>query len=117
MTREAELRARLRGRRLRGKSAQRASRYTHYRPSRLRRLLTLFLRAAFKVTMRLEIVGLEHFPRSGACIVMINHIAFLDPVIVCGAFPRPREKSSAWPRPLGNQRRKRMTDSRTRRSA
>jgi len=77
-----------RGRRLRGRQAGRVSRYANYRPRLPRRLFTLLLRAAFKVTMRLEIAGLENFPPSGGCIVMINHIAFLDPVIVSGRFPR-----------------------------
>ncbi len=78
-----------RGRRLRGKPAGRASKFANYRPRLLRRFYTLFLRLAFKVTMRLEIAGLENVPPSGGCIVMINHIAFLDPVIVSGKFPRP----------------------------
>lgn len=89
MTREASLKRGLRRRRLRGKRVARSSKYANYRPRLPRLLFTLFLRAAFKVTMRLEIIGLEHFPSSGACIVMINHIAFLDPVIVSGKFPRP----------------------------
>jgi 1-acyl-sn-glycerol-3-phosphate acyltransferase len=66
-----------------------ASRYVNYRPRLLRRILALALRTAFRLTMRLEIVDLPRFPMRGACIVMINHIAFLDPVIISGKFPRP----------------------------
>ncbi|HEY4689198.1 MAG TPA: lysophospholipid acyltransferase family protein [Anaerolineae bacterium] len=88
MTQHARARSRLRGRRLRAKSASRRSKYTNYRPSRLRRVCTLLLRIAFKVTMRLKLVDVQNLPRQGACIVMINHIAFLDPVIVSGRFPR-----------------------------
>ena len=75
--------------RLRARRAGRASKYQNYRPSVLRRLCTLFLRAAFKVTMRLQVEGLENFPSTGPCIVMYNHIAFVDPVIITGRFPRP----------------------------
>jgi len=89
MTQRAGTRARLRGRRLRRKPADRSGRYVLYRPSLLRLLLTLVLRIAFKLTMRLRLAGMENFPRQGPCIVMINHIAFLDPVIVSGRFPRP----------------------------
>lgn len=89
MTREAGFKPGLRGKRLRRQRAARSSQFVNYKPSLLRRFFTLFLRAAFKVTMRLEIVNLENFPRSGGCIVMINHIAFLDPVIISGRFPRP----------------------------
>ena len=74
--------------RFRSRRAGRASKYQNYKPSLLRRFYTLFLRVAFKVTMRLEIEGLEHFPASGASIAMYNHIAFVDPVIVSGRFPR-----------------------------
>lgn len=80
---------RLRSRRLRGRRAGRASRYLNYRPSLLRQIATLLLRIAMKLTMQLEIVDADSLPSNGACIVMINHIAFLDPVIVSGSFPRP----------------------------
>jgi 1-acyl-sn-glycerol-3-phosphate acyltransferase len=85
----AGARSRLRGGRLRRLKASKAGRYTNYRPRLPRRIFTALLRLAFKVTMRLEIAGLEHLPARGGCIVMINHIAFLDPVIVSGIFPRP----------------------------
>jgi 1-acyl-sn-glycerol-3-phosphate acyltransferase len=32
--------------------------------------------------------GLENFPMRGSAILMINHIAFLDPVVVMGSVPR-----------------------------
>jgi len=32
--------------------------------------------------------GLENFPVEGPAIVMINHIALIDPVVVLGAMPR-----------------------------
>lgn len=73
----------------RGKRLGKRSKFYHYRPSFARRFFTLFLRAAFKVTMRLEISGLENLPKQGGYIVMINHISFLDPVIISGKFPHP----------------------------
>ena len=78
-----------RRRRLLGRRAGRASKYQNYKPGLLRRFYTLFLRVAFKVTMRLTVENLERFPASGACIAMYNHIAFVDPVIISGRFPRP----------------------------
>lgn len=85
MRREADLKLM----RARNRRAARVSKYTHYKPRPLRRFLAFLLRIAFRLTMRLEIVDLHHFPAGGACIVMINHIAFLDPVIISGRFPRP----------------------------
>ena len=85
MTQEAGTNA---ARRLK-RRAKGSSRYANYRPRLLRRLFTFLLRVAFRLTMRLEIIDLHHLPATGACIVMINHIAFLDPVLVSGAFPRP----------------------------
>ncbi|HLF27399.1 MAG TPA: lysophospholipid acyltransferase family protein [Anaerolineae bacterium] len=89
MNGEAGVRSGLRGKRLRRRGISRAGKYTNYRPSLLRRFFTVWLRIAFKLTMRLKIVDLHNLPARGGCIVMINHIAFLDPVIVSGAFPRP----------------------------
>ncbi len=89
MTQDAGVKPGARGKRLRRSRAASASKFVNYKPSWLRRLFTLFLRAAFKATMRLDMIGIENFPPGGSCIVMINHIAFLDPVIVSGGFPRP----------------------------
>jgi 1-acyl-sn-glycerol-3-phosphate acyltransferase len=35
-----------------------------------------------------RITGLEHFPATGHAILMINHIAFIDPIVVLGNLPR-----------------------------
>jgi 1-acyl-sn-glycerol-3-phosphate acyltransferase len=84
MTRQAGVKPRLRGR-----TPAPSSKYANYRPRWLRRFLAFVLRVAFRLTMRLKVVDLHHFPMRGGCIVMINHIAFLDPVLISGAFPRP----------------------------
>jgi 1-acyl-sn-glycerol-3-phosphate acyltransferase len=84
MRRAADIRAKAR-------DARRAkpSHFANYRPRLLRRFFAFLLRVAFRLTMRLEVVDLRHFPMRGGCIVMINHIAFLDPIIISGCFPRP----------------------------
>jgi 1-acyl-sn-glycerol-3-phosphate acyltransferase len=42
-----------------------------------------------KLLLRVEVTGLHHVPLTGPLLIIINHIAFLDPVLVCGAWPRP----------------------------
>ena len=47
--------------------------------------------------------GLEHLPNEGPAIVMINHIALIDPVVVLGAMPRnvvPLAKIEVYQYPL-----------------
>ncbi len=46
------------------------------------------LRWLLKLLLRLEVTGLENIPLTGPTIIIINHIAFLDPVMVCGVSPR-----------------------------
>ncbi len=35
-----------------------------------------------------DVHGIEHFPSTGPAILMMNHIAFIDPIIVLGSLPR-----------------------------
>ena len=37
---------------------------------------------------RFKIMGLEHVPETGPLVLIINHIAFSDPMLVFGSFPR-----------------------------
>jgi len=53
-----------------------------------RRFLNCILRILFKILLKLEVVGMENVPRRGPLILMINHITFLDPVLVLGLTPR-----------------------------
>jgi 1-acyl-sn-glycerol-3-phosphate acyltransferase len=49
--------------------------------------------------LRLEVIGLENIPVAGPVIIIINHIAFLDPLMVCGVAPRrviPMAKKEAF---------------------
>ena len=67
----------------------------------LRWLLT---NIGFRVLAKVERVeGLEHFPKSGPAILMINHIAFIDPIVVLGCLPRnivPMAKVEAYSYPI-----------------
>ncbi|MBN1886333.1 MAG: 1-acyl-sn-glycerol-3-phosphate acyltransferase [Thermoflexales bacterium] len=63
--------------------------YTHYRPSFLRRFLTVLLRIVVWILLDLKITGVENFPATGPVLLISNHISFLDPVLVVGLLPRP----------------------------
>lgn len=45
-------------------------------------------RLFFKLYFRLRVEGLENIPRDGACIVVANHVSFLDPLLICAIVPR-----------------------------
>lgn len=67
-------------------------RYDHAQlePAR-RRLRWLLTHIGWRFLARVDygrIAGLEHLPARGPAIVMINHIAFLDPILVMGNLPR-----------------------------
>jgi 1-acyl-sn-glycerol-3-phosphate acyltransferase len=50
-----------------------------------------------------RITGMEHFPLSGPAILMINHIAFIDPIVVLGNLPRnvvPLAKAEVYRLPV-----------------
>lgn len=66
------------------------SRYVHARYERQRAILRFLMRAVgFTLLAKLgRVEGLEYFPRRGPGILMINHIAFLDPVVVMHVSPR-----------------------------
>ncbi|MCS7286436.1 MAG: lysophospholipid acyltransferase family protein [Anaerolineae bacterium] len=55
---------------------------------RARSILNYILRILFRIFLRYRIEGWENFPRKGRVILMINHINFLDPVLVGGLAPR-----------------------------
>lgn len=67
-------------------------RYDHARlePTR-RRLRWLIRQIGWRFLARVDhqrLAGLEHLPAAGPAILMINHIAFLDPIVVLGNLPR-----------------------------
>ena len=61
------------------------------------------LRVLMRLIIRFEITGLENIPITGPAIIIINHIAFLDPVMVFGCVSRrvvPMAKSEAFGLPF-----------------
>jgi 1-acyl-sn-glycerol-3-phosphate acyltransferase len=42
-----------------------------------------------KTMYRLQVIGHEHIPKHGAVVVVCNHVAFNDPLIVAGSVRRP----------------------------
>jgi 1-acyl-sn-glycerol-3-phosphate acyltransferase len=66
--------------------------YDHARREPMRRALRwMTTNIAWRFLARIDtarISGLENFPRTGPAILMINHIAFIDPVVVLGNLPR-----------------------------
>jgi 1-acyl-sn-glycerol-3-phosphate acyltransferase len=74
---------------IRSQKSEIQNRFINFKPRMRRRLLGFGLRTAMKLLLRLEIVGWENVPAAGGIILMINHIAFLDPVLLTGLFPRP----------------------------
>lgn len=65
------------------------SRYQNYKLRWPARGLLSSLRFGMWLWLDLEKQGWENIPRTGPVIMMINHIAFLDPVILTGMLPRP----------------------------
>jgi len=65
-------------------------RYEHARLERRRWFLRWLIREiGFRFLVKFDRVeGLENFPPSGPAILMINHIAFVDPIVVLAALPR-----------------------------
>jgi 1-acyl-sn-glycerol-3-phosphate acyltransferase len=80
--------------------------YDHARHEPMRRRLRQVLDGAWRFLARIDrsrIRGLEHFPASGPAILMINHIAFIDPIVVMGHVPRnivPLAKVEAYALPV-----------------
>jgi 1-acyl-sn-glycerol-3-phosphate acyltransferase len=70
----------------------------------LGRKIAWFLgRILMNLLLRVDLTGLENVPRTGPVIVVINHIAWLDPIVVCGCFPRlvtPMAKKEIFELPL-----------------
>jgi 1-acyl-sn-glycerol-3-phosphate acyltransferase len=66
--------------------------YDHARHEPMRRVLRWMInRIGWTVLARIDygrIAGLENLPATGPAILMINHIAFIDPIVVLGNLPR-----------------------------
>ncbi|MBI3760977.1 MAG: 1-acyl-sn-glycerol-3-phosphate acyltransferase [Chloroflexi bacterium] len=64
--------------------------YDHARREPMRRFLRWLMdQIAWTFLVKIKAVeGLDNFPMTGPAILMINHIAFVDPVVVMGHVPR-----------------------------
>ena len=69
--------------------AKTKNRYEHYRLRWPGRVLLTGLHFGMWLWLDLEKQGWENVPTTGPVIMMINHVAFLDPVILTGFMPRP----------------------------
>ena len=85
----------------------RQPRYDHARYEARRRVLRWMIKhIGWNVLVRMDysrISGLEHLPASGPALLMINHIAFVDPIVVLGNLPRnvvPLAKSEVYRIPV-----------------
>ncbi len=47
----------------------------------MRRVMRFFGALFVKVTMQVTACGMEHIPRSGPALMLINHVSYLDPVV------------------------------------
>ena len=79
--------------------------YNHASHEPVRRVLRwLITNIGFRWLAKLDrIEGLEHLPPTGPAILMINHIAFIDPIVVLGNLPRnivPMAKVEAYAYPI-----------------
>jgi 1-acyl-sn-glycerol-3-phosphate acyltransferase len=79
--------------------------YSHARWEAQRRILRWLLKYfAFKLLAKLDRVeGVENVPSQGPAILMINHIAFIDPIVVLHVLPRnivPLAKIEVYNYPL-----------------
>jgi 1-acyl-sn-glycerol-3-phosphate acyltransferase len=81
--------------------------YNHSRYQNRRRFLRFLIRwIGFTVLVKLKsVAGLENVPAQGPAILMINHIAFVDPIVVLHLVPRnivPMAKVEVFDYPLIN---------------
>ena len=53
------------------------------------RIIRALIRLAMPLLTRTRVFGQEWVPRSGAAVVVSNHISAIDPVLLIGVFPRP----------------------------
>jgi 1-acyl-sn-glycerol-3-phosphate acyltransferase len=67
-----------------------AFKYDHARLEGRRNILRFLIRViGFNVLVKLaRVEGLENVPKQGPAILMINHIAFIDPILVLHVIPR-----------------------------
>ena len=74
----------------RGAARLNAGDYNHMQLQPMRNMLRWMLREiGFRWLAKIDgVYGLQHLPATGAAILMMNHIAFLDSLVVMGCMPR-----------------------------
>lgn len=87
------------------RGSERKNRYNHARWATRRRFLRFLLRTlGFTLLAKIDqIEGLENIPKEGSGILMINHIAFIDPIVVLHVMQRdivPLAKSEVYEYPV-----------------
>lgn len=55
----------------------------------VRHVLRSFIYVAMRLCYRLSIHGRYHLPKTGAALVVCNHVSFMDALVLGGASPRP----------------------------
>jgi 1-acyl-sn-glycerol-3-phosphate acyltransferase len=87
-----------------GVDSDRSSYHHEHYQGRRRVLRWLLTHIGFRLLAKLERVeGLENFPATGPAILMMNHIAFIDPIVVLGSLPRniiPMAKAEVFRYPV-----------------
>lgn len=86
-------------------AAHRSTRYDHQRYELRRRLCRFLLRIiGFNLFAKVDLVeGVENVPKAGPALLLINHIAFVDPIVVLHLLPRnivPLAKVEVYSYPL-----------------
>jgi 1-acyl-sn-glycerol-3-phosphate acyltransferase len=79
--------------------------YDHAALERRRRILHwMIVQIGFRVLIKVgRVEGLHYLPREGPAILMINHVALLDPIVVVGCVPRhivPVAKAEGFRNPV-----------------
>jgi 1-acyl-sn-glycerol-3-phosphate acyltransferase len=88
-----------------GRERSSSNQYSHARWNRQRRFLRFLIRyIGFTTLAKLHRVeGLDNLPENGPAILMINHIAFIDPIVVLHIVPRnivPLAKTEVYSYPV-----------------
>lgn len=48
----------------------------------------MILRPCLELLYRKEVVGLEHFPKQGGCVIVCNHVSWIDGILILWMLPR-----------------------------
>lgn len=53
-----------------------------------RRFMRMIIRPMLELLYRKEIIGLENLPREGGCVVISNHVSYIDGILILWLLPR-----------------------------